>query len=521
MFDDLHSVLPVTAACAPDGAVSIGGVTLTDCAQAFGTPLVVYDEQHISSRVEAYKQAFSQYPGSYRMAFACKSMCLSGILSIMYEHGVGADVASAGECAVALASGIDPEMIVMHGNAKSRDEIAMAVNRGIGLIVVDTIDEFDRIIEYASTAGITQKILVRVTPDIETETHQYIRTAHSGSKFGVTPDEALALLVRAATTDAIDARGIHIHLGSQLLDLAPWNLLVDWIGEFAGQCAESGVTISTLNIGGGLGIAYTEQQEPPTVEYFSGVVVESLQRVWPESAGELPELIIEPGRSIVGSAAVTVYRVESTKQAGEISYAMVDGGMSDNIRPMLYQAEYRALDIRRGRATETQKYWIAGKHCESGDVLIEDAELPLLSAGDNIAICSTGAYTMSMASNYNMIPRPAIIGVRDGTVRLLSRRETIEDVLSRDVGIMHDEDVLQARPHMAAPRLLPVDAIEVVTDIVARIRPDMSRTVIAAATGAVALRLPTTETVDSGALSEQVLAMLESRHMALPDESAT
>lgn len=437
MFTTYRTLLPDTAKLA-NGRLSIGGVDMRELADTYGTPLFVYDEAHLDGAAIRYVDAFANYPGGTHVAFACKSICITAVLERMADMGLGADAASAGELAIALRAGIDPAGIVLHGNNKSRAELAMAVDAGIGLVVLDSAHEFDLLEQIAHDAGRAQPVLVRVTPGIEAETHNYIKTGHTGSKFGLDPDPAFDLLQRAQASDALDALGVHVHLGSQLLDLSAWRMVIDWLAIYAKQLAAVGVTCSTIDLGGGLGIAYTEHDRPPSIEQLADEVIARTTAAWQLAGLPLPRLILEPGRSIVGSAAVTLYEVGTVKDAGSIRYANVDGGMSDNIRPMLYQAEYRCLLPERANASSTDEFWVAGKHCESGDILIEDAPLPAPAPGDLLAVLGTGAYTYAMASNYNALLRPAVVFVRDGAHRLAVRRETLSDLVARDVSNAHD-----------------------------------------------------------------------------------
>jgi diaminopimelate decarboxylase len=434
MFDQLRPILPATAD-APDGVLRLGGVTAAELAEAYGTPVIAYDEAHVAAAARAWVDAFADYAPGASIAYATKAFTSVGILRLLHGVGLGADVSSAGELAVALRAGIDPAQVVYHGNNKSHDELVGAVDAGVGLVVLDAPGELETLERVARAAGRVQPVLVRINPDIVVETHRYISTSHAGSKFGVPGPVAASMLARAHASDALDARGVHVHLGSQLLTPEPWRDVLTWLAGWALELREqTGVVIDVLDIGGGLGIAYVEDQRPPTPATIASVVREALATAWEPAGLALPKLVVEPGRSIVGQAAVTIYRVGVVKETGhdDIRYVNVDGGMSDNPRPALYQARYRALLAERVHEPAEREWWIAGVHCESGDVLIEDAPLPEPRPGELLAVPATGAYAASMASTYNMVPRCAVVAVVDGTHRPLLRRETIDDLLARD-----------------------------------------------------------------------------------------
>lgn len=435
MFDELRPILPATAD-APLGVLRVGGVPVTELAAAYGTPVIAYDAVHVRAAAQAWLDAFADHPAGATVAYATKAFSSVGMLRLLGELGIGADVSSLGELEVARRAGIPASQVVVHGNNKSREELATAVELGVGLVVVDAEQELELLESIARDAGTVQGVLVRLNPDIEVETHRYISTSHAGSKFGVPGDVAARMLERAHASDHLDARGVHLHLGSQLLDADPWRRVLDWMAGWARDLHErTGIEIRTLDVGGGLGIAYLEDQVPPTPADIAAAVRETLHGSW-ESAGlPLPHLVLEPGRSIVGQAAVTIYRVGVVKQTGddEIRYVNVDGGMSDNPRPVLYQARYRALLAERVDEPADGAWWVAGVHCESGDVLVEDAELPTPRPGELLVVPATGAYAASMASTYNQVPRCAVVLVEDGAHRPLLRRESLDELLALDV----------------------------------------------------------------------------------------
>lgn len=433
-FEELRRVLPMTATVR-DGELHVGGVGVRALAQAYGTPVIAYDEAHVRAAARAWRDAFATYAPGATVAYATKAFASVGMLRLLGEEGLGADVSSEGELEVALRAGIDPTRIVVHGNNKSERELRAAVAAGVGLVVLDAMSELELLERVAEEAGARVDVLVRVNPDIVVETHRYISTSHAGSKFGVPGHEAEAMLVRAAAAPSLAPRGVHVHLGSQLLDTAPWHDVLAWLGEWAAGLRErTGIEIEVLDIGGGLGIAYTEAQDPPAPAQVARVVQEQLEVAWSARGLALPRLVVEPGRSVVGQAAVTVYTVGVVKETGDdaIRYVNVDGGMSDNPRPVLYQAQYRALLAERCDDPAEQAWWVAGVHCESGDVLVEDAPLPAPHRGELLVVPATGAYAASMASTYNHVPRCAVVLVGDGSHRALLRRETIDDLLARD-----------------------------------------------------------------------------------------
>jgi diaminopimelate decarboxylase len=418
------SVLPDTAVVEA-GRLFVGGVALSELAHAHGTPLYVYDEATLRVRARAYREALAGYPGGARAAYGCKANPTVGLLRILLEEGMGMDVASEGELAHALAAGAPGELLVVHGNNKSDADVRAAVAAGAGLLVVDHLRELDQVERIAAELGRVQPILLRVTPGIDAATHAKIRTGHASSKFGMAPGEVTAAIERASRCPHLRLDGLHVHLGSQIRDLGTYIEAVDWLARFPG-IAE----LPVLDIGGGLAIAYTDDDQAPEIR----TAVEATVAAVAERFDPLPELVLEPGRSVVGTCGVTLYTVGAVKEtAGGITYVAVDGGMSDNPRPVLYGARYQAWIADRAADEPDAVYAVAGKHCESGDVLIEEAPLPAPRPGDVLAVAATGAYSASMASNYNSLPRPAAVIVRDGAVRPVVRRETPDDLLAGQI----------------------------------------------------------------------------------------
>jgi diaminopimelate decarboxylase len=417
-------LFPDTAAV-EDGVLSIGGGRVDALAREFGTPLVVYCEQTVRARARAYREAA---PDAVTL-YGSKAFPNVALLALLAGEGVGADVSTLGELELALRAGVPGDRIVLHGNNKSDAELTRGAEAGVWLVVLDAEDEIER----AASAGV-ERVLVRVTPGIDPDTHDAIKTGHRGSKFGLPPEQALRAIARAGEL-GLDVQGLHVHLGSQLLDVSPARFSVDWLAAFAAECkSELHWTPRVVDAGGGLGIRYVETDAAPTIGDFAGTIVERLGRAWALHDLHLPQLVFEPGRSLVGEAGVTLYRVGVVKSSTETTtYVAVDGGMSDNPRPQLYEARFSCLLANRADEPPAGTYTVCGKHCESGDVLVERASLPAPARGDLLAVPATGAYTLAMASNYNAVPRPAAVLVVDGSARLIRRRETLDDLLALEI----------------------------------------------------------------------------------------
>ena len=403
-------LFPITAELA-GGQLSIGGVPAARLAADHGTPLVVYCEDTIRAQARAYREAA---PGAL-IVYGTKAFANVALLRILAEEGVGADVSTIGELAFAQAAGLTGERILFHGNNKSDEELRAAGEAG-ATVVLDAPDEPAR----AAAAGV-RRVLVRLTPGVEAVTHQSIQTAHDESKFGLAPDAAIAAIA-AARAAGIHVAGVHFHVGSQLARVDESLVAVDRLVAFCERVeAELGWTPEVLDIGGGLGIRYTREEQVPEIADFVPPLVARLP------AGV--QVVLEPGRSLVGRAGVTLYRVGVVKESGGVSYVAIDGGMSDNPRPQLYGARYEALLAERADELADGVFRIAGKHCESGDVLIDAIALPRPRRGDLLAVPATGAYTLAMASTYNGVPRPAAVLVRGGEARVVRARQPVEDLL--------------------------------------------------------------------------------------------
>jgi len=383
------------------GELTLGGISASALAGEFGTPLVAYCEQTLRTRAGEYRQAA---PAAL-VVYGTKAFPNVAVMRLLAEEGVGADVSTLGELRFAQAAGVPPERIVVHGNNKSDEELRAAAEAGAGFVVLDSVEELDR----AREAGI-ERMLARVTPGIEAETHEAIRTGHVGSKFGMSPAEALS--IRGAIA------GIHVHVGSQLLSSDSAQEAVAWLNGFL---TESGWAPEVVDLGGGLGVPTSPSETAPTIAEFVATLLGHLETD--------ASLILEPGRSLIAQAGVTLYRVGSVKRSGDRIWVAIDGGLSDNPRPQLYGARYTALVANRADAVPTGTFGVAGKHCESGDVLIDSVELAEPRRGDLLAVPVTGAYTLAMGSNYNAVPRPATVLVGDDAAHLIRRRELLDDLL--------------------------------------------------------------------------------------------
>jgi diaminopimelate decarboxylase len=416
------SLLPESAAV-EHGELAIGGIGAGSLAQEFGTPLVVYCERTVLAAARMYREAAPRA----LILYGVKAFPNVALLELLGGEGLGADVSTLGELEYARRAGIPGERIVVHGNNKSDEELRAAADADARFVVLDALDEVRR----AAVAGV-KRALVRVTPGIEADTHRAIRTAHHGSKFGLPPEHALKAIAEAREA-GIEVAGLHLHIGSQLVDLRAPRSSVEWLGGFAARCREVlDWEPVVIDLGGGLGIRYLEHDRPPTIAEFVGALLETLEHSWQRHRLAAPDVILEPGRSLVGRAGVTLYRVGVVKHAATTTYVAVDGGMSDNPRPQLYGARYEALLAGRADEEATGTYAVCGKHCESGDVLIESVPLPEPRRGDLLAVPATGAYTLAMGSNYNAVPLPAAVLVGDGEARLIRRRETLDDLLRHE-----------------------------------------------------------------------------------------
>ena len=458
--DDLNALDPAIwprSARRADGALTISGIDVRDLAAQYGTPAFVLDEEDFRGRCREFVQAFGERAAVF---YAAKAFCCRGVLRWAAEEGLGVDVCTGGELEVALAAGVDPAMITMHGSNKLLTELERVVATGVGHVVVDSFEEIarlafvteerdgvaggvqpgdDRIAQKNTAAQRPPRVLVRVTTGVEAHTHDFVATAHDDQKFGFSlssgaADEAVR---RVLAAPSLDFAGLHSHIGSQIYDTAGFDVAAHRVLELAARIRdEHGVHIAELNLGGGFGIAYIPADDPADIK----VIAQSLHQIVAAQCGaaglEVPRLTVEPGRAIAGPGTVTLYEVGTIKDVdGLRSYVSVDGGMSDNIRTALYGAEYTCALASRESAAPPMLSRLVGRHCESGDIVVRDTYLPAdLAPGDLVAVAATGAYCRSMASNYNYVPRPPVVAVRDGASRVLLRRETLGDLLSLDEG---------------------------------------------------------------------------------------
>ena len=447
----MPGVLPDTASVSQNGRLSLGGCDVADLADRFGTPLIVFDRATFEARASFFASVLAPERVFYAgKAFACVAVC-----ELLRELGLGLDVCTGGELATASAAGFPADRVIFHGNNKSEAELAAARDAGVGRIVIDSFEEMDRLEATEATA----RLLIRVTPGVEAHTHEFVQTGQEDSKFGFGLGDGGARdgLQRALKIPRCEVVGVHAHIGSQIFELAAFELTIKRLAAFlAGVHDDLGFTASELNLGGGLGIAHTEDETTPDVVESVQRMVGAVEREFPSAGLPVPDVFVEPGRSLVGSAAVTVYRVGTVKQipgartfgapgggTGEgrravahepwRTYVAVDGGMGDNIRPPLYGAKYECFLADRVNAPADLRAEVVGKFCESGDYLLRDAHLPHdIARGDLLCIPATGAYTYSMASNYNRQPRPAVVMVDGGRATEIIRRETYDDVMRLD-----------------------------------------------------------------------------------------
>ena len=425
---------PLTSARDDDGMLTVGGVRMDVLAAAHATPLWVVDEADLRERCRRYVTGF---PG-VDIAYASKAWCTLGVLQLVAEEGLFVDVASGGELHTALVAGLDPERLILHGNNKSVAELDRALEVGIGRIVVDSFEELERLQALAAARGVVARCWLRITPGIDAHTHEYVRTGHDDAKFGFTLSLGLAdrAVRRALELPNLEVLGLHAHIGSQIFGTDPFIANAEVALELIARWREElGVTLGELNLGGGMGIRYTHEDHPVEVARYGRAVLETVEQRCAALDLPRPRLVVEPGRAIVGPSTLTLYEVGTIKPLpGLTTWVSVDGGMSDNIRPALYDAEHEVVLANRISDAEPRAVTVVGKHCESGDLVREHVPLPAdLAVRDLLAVAATGAYTESMASNYNRLPRPAAVLVRDGTVRVLLRRETLDDLLARDL----------------------------------------------------------------------------------------
>lgn len=425
---------PITAKINENGNLEIGGCDVVELAEQYGTPLYVIDEVTLRSICADYKKAFSKYE-KVNMMFACKSLCTMAVSKILHQECFGFDVVSGGEIYTVYKSGADMSKVLFNGNNKSFDELSLAIELGVGRISADNFFELALLDEIAKSQNKTVNILLRITPGIECHTHEYIQTGHLDSKFGfdlTQIDDAVDLILNNYTN--VKLHGLHAHIGSQIFETKVYHDEIEiLVKELARLDEKFGLKLNEINVGGGLGVKYTDSDCPPSVYEIAEVIINSLNNSIEKYGIEPPSLFLEPGRSIISTAGVTLYTVGSSKQVPRgKKYVAIDGGMADNPRPSMYGAEYCAEIGNKKEDAALQTVTIAGRFCESGDILIKDISLPELSEGDILCVYNTGAYNYSMASNYNRVQKSQMVIVNNSKSDIIVRRETLEDLISHD-----------------------------------------------------------------------------------------
>lgn len=432
-------VLPHSAALSPAGRLSIGGCDVRDLATEFGSPLYVFDEADFRATCQEFRREFEQRWPNLRVAYAGKAFLSRGIARILAEEGIGMDVVSGGELAVARAAGFPAENLYFHGNNKLPSELAAALdNGGIGRVVVDNFYELETLEQLAGERGVTQPILLRISPNVDPHTHAKTTTGVLDSKFGfaVATGDAERAVKQAMEAKHLDLRGLHVHLGSPIFETEPYEQGNAVVAAFASQMGDiHGFEFKEYSPGGGFALAYTREQHPPSIAEYAETVTASLRRALEQHHLPEPVMHIEPGRALVGRSMVALYTVGARKEIpGVRTYVSLDGGMADNIRPAIYGSKYEAFAAERPLAEPEETVTLAGKYCESGDILVSDAEVPRFTPGELVALPASGAYNLAMSSNYNLAQRPPVVAVQDGEARLFVRRETVDDLLARDMG---------------------------------------------------------------------------------------
>ncbi|MBG1259044.1 diaminopimelate decarboxylase [Nostoc commune] len=427
-----QELLPLTARVHNHDSLEIGGCDVTTLVEQFGSPLYILDEETLRSACQQYRDAFKQYyKGESQVLYASKAWNCLAVCAIAASEGLGIDVVSGGELYTALQAGVSPNKIYLHGNNKSREELILAIESGV-TVVADNWYELHTLVEIAQP-GQAIRIMLRLTPGIECHTHEYIRTGHLDSKFGFDPNDLDEVFTFVSKQPTLDCVGVHAHIGSQIFERQPHQDLAAVMVQWLRDAGKYGLNITELNVGGGLGIKYTESDDPPSIEEWVKAICEVIQEACAAENLPLPKLLSEPGRSLIATACVTAYTIGSSKVIPEIrTYVAIDGGMSDNPRPITYQSVYRTVVANKMSSPLTQTVTIAGKHCESGDILIKNALLPKTEPGDILVVMGTGAYNYSMASNYNRLPRPAGVVVANGEANLILQRETYQDLIRQD-----------------------------------------------------------------------------------------
>tara|TARA_Y100001968_G_scaffold195210_1_gene179076 strand:- start:10047 stop:11414 length:1368 start_codon:yes stop_codon:yes gene_type:complete len=429
-----RNISPITTKINEKGVIEVGGCSLSDLAQRYGTPLYVMDEKTLRESCRAYINALNlHYPGPSLALYASKANSSLFMSSLIASEGMGLDAVSEGELLTALKGGVSSEKIVFHGNNKSDQELFFAYKNGV-TIVIDNHYDINRLEKIVEREKHQVNLMLRFTPGIECHTHEYIRTGHLDSKFGFDLDQLENVLTKLKNARWFNLIGLHAHIGSQIFELKPHRDLVQVMVDVLQLANKFGHSIKDLNIGGGLGVRYIASDDPPSINDWIKTISDKLVEECKQRKIDLPRLMCEPGRSLVSSAGITLYKTGSRKNIPNIrTYISIDGGMSDNPRPITYQSDYYACLVDRALDENQEIVTIAGKHCESGDVLLKDLSLPKLESEEVLGVFGTGAYNFSMSSNYNRIPRPAAVIVANGYSELIQRRETTEDLLRLDV----------------------------------------------------------------------------------------
>ena len=436
MFPQSRKIYPDSAEIDGQGHLVIGGCDVLELASQFGTPLYIFDEETLRRRCRQFIEEFRSRHSETTVVYACKAYVNPALARLLMEEGLGLDVVSGGELTIAKAVDFPPHLVYYHGNNKGRDELRDALAWNVGRIVVDSFHELELLEDMARQMEVVQDILIRVSPGVDPHTHAHTTTGILDSKFGfpIQTGQAEEAIRMALRSPHLNLLGLHFHLGSPIFEVAPYEVAMEVVLRFASRFREEGLILQEVSPGGGFAIAYIRDQEPPSVAEYAAAIVTTMQRSCRDLGMEVPTLVVEPGRAIVGPAGVALYSVGAVKDIpGVRKYVSVDGGMGDNIRPVLYDAAYEAVGAGKMNADPSEVVTIAGKFCESGDVLVRDVMLPPMEADDVIAIPAAGAYCLSMASTYNLNPRPPIVLVGGGQARLIRRRESYQDMMACDV----------------------------------------------------------------------------------------
>ena len=427
------NLFPITSNINKEGHLTIGGVSTVDLAKKYGTPLYIIDKETLLNKANEYISSFKKHYNDFLILYAAKAFSATAIFKLVNSLGLGLDVVSGGELYSAMKSGFDFKNIFFHGNNKSKDEIELGIKNDIGRIVCDNFYEIELLKELGKKHKKKINILLRLTPGIECHTHEYIKTGHLDSKFGFDLEHYEEALKSVSKSNTIKLKGLHAHIGSQIFEVTSYTDMINILLEqFKLTKEKYNIDLDELNIGGGIGIAYIKNDDPFIIDSWVKNIANSIKSKCHELNINQPRLICEPGRSLIGTSGITLYTTGSTKQVPDgRKYISVDGGMADNPRPITYSAQYSAVVANKINNKDTEKITIAGRYCESGDILIKDIELPKIQTGDIIAVLGTGAYNYSMSSNYNMVPRPACILVDKGTAQIIIERETYDDLIAK------------------------------------------------------------------------------------------